>query len=262
MGNRLDLVLFLLVATLASIVWGRTNRIGYSRFITSIVRFLMAYSKMNADVMRMYVVWCIYLLVGLVAAVALLLTYSVKLLPYLNMDPAYFAIIPLTFIAQNSLTGLLIALLLVTRPTLNLFSELTRIPWVSYTMLLPASMRVISPMAAAVVEEVFFRGAVFLVLINRFPETGAYFAILACTALFVVQQVLQTDTLGQGLILLVGSASLSIVGCVAMLYTGSFVPALICHPAYAFLYLKLGRSLPQNHPKTQQSTSTSAYPHF
>jgi hypothetical protein len=147
---------------------------------------------------------------------------------------------------------LLIGSLLVATPNLNLFSELISIRWISYTMLLPAGMRVLSPLLAAVLEEVFFRGGVFLILLNRFPETGPYFAILVCTALFDVQQVLQTDTLGQGLILLIGSTSISIVGCIAMLHTGSFLPALVCHPAYAFFYLQLGSSLPRSSPKSHR----------
>ena len=161
MGDRLDLVLFLSIATAASILWGRTNRIGYSGFITSLARFIMKYSKMNAELVRSYLVWCIYLLVGLLAAMTLLLTYQVDLLPYLTLEPTYVALIPLTFIAQNALTGLVISLLIVAKPNWNLFSELSRIPWVSYTMLMPAIMRVVSPLAAAVSEEVFFRGGVF-----------------------------------------------------------------------------------------------------
>jgi hypothetical protein len=262
MGDRLELLVFLTIVTATSVFWGRINRIGYSRFITSLVRFVMKYSKMNAELIRSYLVWGIYLLVGLLAAVTLLLAYQVGLSPYLNLDPAYLPVIPLTFIAQNSLTGLVIALLIVGRPSLNLFSELTRIPWVSYTLLMPASTRVLSPLGAAVVEEVFFRGSVLLVLLTRFPEAGAPFAIVVCTLLFVVQQVLQTNTLGQGLILLVGSASISVVGCVAMLYTGSFLPALACHPAYAFFYLKLGSSLPTSSTKHQRSAPTAAYPDF
>jgi Type II CAAX prenyl endopeptidase Rce1-like len=246
------LLLFLFLTTLASMVWGRANRIGYSGLITSVVRFIMKYSKMNAEAIRSYVVWCLYLLVGLLAAVTLLLTYQVNLLDYVALDPSYVAVIPLTFIAQNSLTGLLIGSLLVATPNLNLFSELISIRWISYTMLLPAGMRVLSPLLAAVLEEVFFRGGVFLVLLNRFPETGPYFAILVCTALFDLQQVLQTDTLGQSLILLIGSTSISIVGCIAMLYTGSFLPALVCHPAYAFFYLQLGSSLPRSSPKSHK----------
>ena len=258
----MDLVLFLAIATGVSVFWGRINRIGYSRLITSLVRFVMHSSKMNAELIRCYLVWGIYVLVGLAAAVLLLLAYQVNLVSYLNLNPAYLPIIPLTFVAQNSLTGLLIGMLIVGWPSLNLFSELARIPWISYTLIMPPSMRVLSPLGAAIVEEVFFRGSVFLVLLTRFPETGASFAILVCTLLFVVEQVLQTDTLGQALILLVGSASISIVGCIAMLYTGSFLPALICHPAYAFFYLQLGATLPRNSPKGQRSTPTSPYPDF
>jgi len=128
--------------------------------------------------------------------------------------------------------------------------------------MMPRIMGVISPLGAAIFEEVFFRGAVFLVLINNFPQTGAYLPILVCTVLFVVQQVLQTDTLGQGLILLIGSTSISIVGCIATLYTGSFLPTLLCHAAYAFFYLQLGTSMPKSNPKIQRSKPSSAYPDF
>lgn len=262
MDNRSDLIVFLITVTVVSIFWGRINRIGYTKFITSIVHFIMKYSKINAELIRSYLVWSIYMFVGLVAAVALLLTYQVNLLRFLTLDPRYFTLIPLAFIAQNSLTGLMMHLLIVAKPTMDVFSELTSIPWVRYTLIMPSIMCVISPLGAAVFEEVFFRGAVFLVLINNFPQTGAYLPILVCTVLFVVQQVLQTDTLGQGLILLIGSTSISIVGCIATLYTRSFLPTLLCHAAYAFFYLQLGTSMPKSNPKIQRSKPSSAYPDF
>jgi membrane protease YdiL (CAAX protease family) len=258
----LDLILFLIIVTAASIFWGRINRIGYSKFITSIVRFIMKYSKMNAEIIRSYLVWSIYMFVGLAAAVALLLTYRVNLLRYLTLDPRYFALVPLAFLAQNSLTGLMMSVLTAAKPKMDVFSELTSIPWVGYTLIMPGIMRVISPLAAAIFEEVFFRGAVFLVLINNFPHTGAYLPILVCTVLFVVQQVLQTDTLGQGLILLIGSTSVSVVGCIATLYTGSFLPTLLCHTVYAFFYFQLGTSMPKSNPKDLRPKPSSAYPHF
>ena len=138
---------------------------------------------------------------------------------------------------------------------------------------MPGIMRVIAPLGAAIFEEVFFRGAVFLVLIKHFPQTGAYLPILVCTVLFVVQQVLQTDTLGQGLILLIGSTSVSIVGCITILFTGSFLPTLLCHAAYACFYLQLGTSqnwsslgsipaMPTSNPKIERSKPSSAYPDF
>jgi membrane protease YdiL (CAAX protease family) len=210
--------------------------------------------------------------VGLVAAVGLLLAYQVNLLRFLTLNPKYFTMIPLAFIAQNSVTGLLMQALIAARP-MNVIWELTTIPWVRYTLMMPGFMRVISPLGAAIFEEVFFRGAVFLILINKFPQTGGYFAILVCTVLFAVHQVLQTDTLGQGLILLIGSTSVSSVGCVVTLYTGSFLPTLLCHTAYAFFYLKLGTSknwanlrslpaMPIGNPRIQRSRPSSAYPDF
>jgi hypothetical protein len=128
MDNWLDLILFLILATVATIVWGRINRIGYSRFITSIVHFIMKYSKMNAELIRSYLVWCIYMFVGLAAAVGLLLAYHVSLLRFLPLDPRYFMLVPLAFIAQNSLTGLLMQVLILARPMMNVLWELTTIP--------------------------------------------------------------------------------------------------------------------------------------
>jgi|ERR1022692_608579 hypothetical protein len=273
MDNRFDLILFLIIVTVASIFWGRINRIGYSKFITAIVHFIMKYSKTNAELIRSYLVWSIYVLVGLLASVGLLLMYRVNLLRFLTLDPRYFSLIPVAFIAQNSMTGLMMQLLIVARPRMNVFSELTSILWVRYTLIMPGAMRVISPLGAAIFEEVFFRGAVFLILTKKFPQTGAYLPIFVCTVLFVVQQVLQTDTLGQGLILLIGSTSVSSVGCIATLYTGSFLPTLLCHAAYAFFYLQLGTSknwvslgsipaMPITNAKIQRSKPSSAYPDF
>jgi hypothetical protein len=262
MDKRFELILFLILVTVASIVWGRINRIGYSTFITSGVHFIMKYSKMNAELIRSYLVWCIYMCVGLVAAVGLLLTYQVNLLRWFTVEPRYLPLIPLAFIAQNALTGLMMHLLIVAKPTMDVLLELTSIPWVRYTLMMPRIMRVMSPLGAAICEEVFFRGAVFVVLINKFPQTGIIVPILVCTVLFVVQQVLQTDTLGQGLILLIGSASISFVGCIVTLGTRSFLPTLLCHSAYAWFYFQLGTSMPKGSPKIQRSKPSSAYPDF
>jgi hypothetical protein len=256
------LALFLIVVTVVSILWGRTNRIGYTRVITSAARFIMTYSRMNEELIRSYLVWCVYMFVGLIGAVALLAAYQVDLLGFLALDRKYLWVVPLSFIAQNSLTGLMMQLWLVARPRSDVLSDLTSILWVRYTLMMPSVMRMMAPLFAAVIEEVFFRGAVFLILIERFPQTGAYWPIFVCTALFVLQQLLQTDTVGQRVILLVGSTSVSVVGCLATLYTASFLPTLVCHGAYAVWYLQLGTLMPKSQPRKQGSKPSAGYPRF
>jgi membrane protease YdiL (CAAX protease family) len=166
------------------------------------------------------------------------------------------------FVAQNSLTGLLMQLWLTARPRSDIFSDLVGILWVRYTLMMPRLMRMTAPLGAAVVEETFFRGAVFLILIARFPQIGAYWPIFVCTALFVLQQVLQTDTLGQRVIFLVGSTSVSVVGCFATLYTGSVLPTVVCHAAYAVVYLQLGTALPKWQPRPQEARPSAAHRSF
>jgi membrane protease YdiL (CAAX protease family) len=258
--SAVALALFLIVVTIVSILWGRTNRIGYSRVITSAARFIMKYSQMNEELIRSYLVWWVYMFVGLIGAVALLAAYQVDLFRFLALDSEYLWVIPLAFIAQNSLTGLMMQLWLVARPKGDVFSDLTSVLWVRYTLMMPRVMRLMAPLSAAVIEEVFFRGAVFLILIKRFPQIGAYWPIFVCTALFVLQQLLQTDTVGQRVIFLVGSTSVSVVGCLATLYTGSFLPTLVCHGVYAVLYLQLGTLMPKWQPIKQGAKPSATYP--
>jgi membrane protease YdiL (CAAX protease family) len=262
MDNRLDLIQFLIIVTATSIFWGRINRIGYSSVISSMVDLIMKYSKTNAELIRSYLVWSVYMSVGLVTAVALLTAYQVNLSRFLPLDPRYLSLIPLAFIAQSSLTGLMMQIVIIANRAMDVFSELANVPWVSYTLMMPGVMRMISPLCAAIVEEVFFRGAVFLILTNNFPQTGNYWAIFVCTALFVLQQVLQTDTLGQGLIFFVGSTSISFIGCIVTLYTGSVLPTLLCHATYAVFYFQLGTSVPKRYGRSRRSKPTSSYPHF
>jgi len=273
MNNWFDLLSFLLIVTVASILWGRVNRIGYSRFISSVVYFLMKYTQANTELIRGYLVWFIYMSAGLAAAAALLLAYQVDLPRYLALDRKYFVLVPVAFIAENALTGLMMQLLVLARPAMSIYLELTSILWIRYTLIMPSVMRVISPLGAAIAEEVFFRGTVFLVLIKHFPQTGALLSTVICTVLFVVQQVLQTDRRGQAWIMLIGSTSVSVVGCITILCTGSFLPTLLCHAAYACFYLQLGTSknwggvgsiaaMPMGNPNAQRSRLDSAYPDF
>src|ERR1051325_2200827 len=103
MSSAGNLVGFLIIVTAISVFWGRINRIGYSKPITSIVRSVMNYSRMSSEMIRAYLVWSIYLLVGVIAAVALLLAYRVSLVRWLALERRYLGVVPLAFIAQNSL---------------------------------------------------------------------------------------------------------------------------------------------------------------
>lgn len=239
MPHQLDLAILLASAVVASVLWGRIGRTAYSRAITSVLRFAMRYSRTNGEVIHSYLMWILYLAVGLIMSVVLLVAYQVNVLDFFGLESRYLPVIALTFIAQNALTGLAMGVALVVRP-FDVFSELTSIDWIKYTLMMRRTMRAVAPLCTAAVEELFFRGTVFLILIRKFPEIGAYWPIVVCTSLFVLQQILQTDTLGQCTIFVVGSTSISVVGCLAMLYTGSFLPAFVCHVAYAALYLQMG----------------------
>lgn len=66
---------------------------------------------------------------------------------------------------------------------------------------------------------------------------GLILPIAISTGLFILQQVLNTNTVIQGVAISSGALVISIVGCLLIEYTGSFLPALICHLLFVIFYL-------------------------
>lgn len=231
---------FVAAAVGLAIGWGRINRLGYTWGATSVVRTVMKVSTLSEQLIRSYVVLAGYLVVGIVGSALFLVVFQVDIAQFAGMPLEEWWIVPLAFIAENSFTGLVMQLVLLVRPQWNVTSDLNGVLWVRHTRALPRAMRPIAPLCTALTEEMYFRGTLFVILMARFGSVGTYWAVTICTLLFVLQQVLQTDTLGQAFIFVVGSTSVSVIGCLTIVYTGSIIPTLLCHAGYASLYFELG----------------------
>lgn len=140
----------------------------------------------------------------------------------------------LALFGTSSLNILCVSLLYRARPTVDVPGEIARIRWIASILALPAAARWVVPATAAVVEELVFRGAVFLGL----GACGAAFP-LACalsTAIFALGQIVLVSTAVQAYVMGTSSLTLGIVGCLLTAAAGSILPAVVLHASFAGFY--------------------------
>ncbi|MBS2963476.1 CPBP family intramembrane metalloprotease [Actinocrinis puniceicyclus] len=140
----------------------------------------------------------------------------------------------LALFGTSSLNILCISMLYRARPIVDVPGEIARIRWIASILSLPGSARWAVPAAAAVVEELVFRGAVFVGLGAR----GGGFA-LACavsTAIFTIGQIVLVSTPVQAFVMGTSGLTLGLVGCLLVAATGSILPAVVLHASFAGFY--------------------------
>lgn len=103
---------------------------------------------------------------------------------------------------------------------------------------MPKSLKPLYPLSGAFFEELYFRGCVFIIILTEFKFVNPAIGIALVSILFVIQQSLNTQTVYQTISMSVGSMCISVVGCVLILATNSFIPALLCHQFYVIFYLR------------------------
>lgn len=249
-SDAVALIAFLSFALLFSLFWGRVTRLSAtSSRMMALVRLIMRFSKSNSELIRAYVIWFAYLFTGLIGSAVLLAFFRVNILLFLQFKPEFLAYVVLGLIAQTALASLILLIVGAINPRLNWYAIVMSTPWVRVFPLLPRGARVAYPLSGAFVEELFFRGAIFLILVLQFPWVDAWAAILISTLLFVVQQSLNTNSWRQSFMMSVGAAAISVVGCLLFLLTDSFLPPLVCHELYVIFYFGHGKSSANAMPK-------------
>jgi membrane protease YdiL (CAAX protease family) len=237
------LIAFLSSALLFSLFWGRVTRLSAtSSHMTALVRLLMRFSMSNAELIRAYLIWLAYLFTGLIASALYLAIFRVNILLFFRFELGFFAYVVLGLIAQTALASLILLIVGSVKPRLNWYAIVMSTPWVRVFPLLPRYVRVAYPLSGAFIEELFFRGTIFLILVQQFPWVDVWAAILISTLLFVVQQSLNTSSWLQGFMMSIGAVTISVVGCLLFLLTDSFLPPLLCHEMYVIFYFGQGKS--------------------
>ena len=156
----------------------------------------------------------------------------------------------LAILGCSSLNTLCMSVLYKLRPTIDVPGEISQIQWISSILSLPRNFRWLIPAIAALVEELVFRGAIFIGLMH----TGASF-IVACsasTSLFVIGQIALVSTKTQAIVMGISSVNLGIVGCLLVAGAGSIVPAVILHMSFAGFYTNMSVRSSKIRPQTQR----------
>ncbi|MFF4371589.1 type II CAAX prenyl endopeptidase Rce1 family protein [Streptomyces sp. NPDC001594] len=146
----------------------------------------------------------------------------------------------LAVLGTSSTTILCVSLLYRVHPRADVPGEIARIQWISAILALPRHSRWTVPAAAALFEEVLFRGAVLLGL--GALGAGPAFALGFSTILFAAGQVALVSTRIQAYVLGTSSLVLGTVGGLLTIATGGVLPALVLHMSFAGFYTNLSAS--------------------
>jgi len=229
---------FLFFVLVFTVYWGKAMTLcKNSKFINSFTRFLMKYSKSQFEPIKFYTMMVFYVVISLMGTIILHVAFGFNIFQFFSLETKYIVYIFIGFVAQLSLSSMILLIISAFKTNINWFKVIQEITWVSLMSNMPKALRPIYPLLGATFEEIFFRGTVFMIHIIYFPEMGIILPIILATGLFVLQQVLNTDTAIQGVVISIGAIVISVIGCLLILYTESFLPTLICHLLFVIFYL-------------------------
>jgi hypothetical protein len=231
-------IVFLLFVTSFSILWGKAMPIcAKIKVINTFVRYLMRFSRSNFDPIKFYTMVLLYFAVSIIGTIILCISFQFNILPYFSIKSRYIAYIFIGFVAQMSLSSLILIVIASVNTKIDWYGTIRQIPWVKLMSNLPKFIRPLYPIGGAFCEELYFRGTIFIIHITFFPDLGYILPICIVTGLFIIQQTLNTTSVIQAVVISIGATVISILGCLSILYTESFLPALICHLLFVVFYL-------------------------
>ncbi|MBO7936707.1 CPBP family intramembrane glutamic endopeptidase [Streptomyces antibioticus] len=180
----------------------------------------------------------LYLVLGAGAAAVLWSSAGLSLERLVGHPPgvALLALL-LAVCGTSSLNILCVSLLYRVNPRVDVPGEIARVQWISSILVLPRHCRWAVPAAAALVEELVFRGTVLLGL--GAVGSGFLFAAVFNSVLFAVGQVVLVSNWVQAYVLGTASLALGAVGSLLTAGTGSVLPALVLHMSFAGFYTNL-----------------------
>lgn len=106
---------------------------------------------------------------------------------------------------------------------------------------LPPKAVVVGAALGAMVEELFFRGVLVLILTQKLL-VAPWLAVMIAGALFVLEQLVQLRTAFQAMVIGSSCVAISLVGGLLVVATGSVVPAVLCHVSFVVFFIFSGQS--------------------
>ena len=192
---------------------------------------------MKLEKIRFFIIWFGYLFVSIIGTVIYSIVYKTNIVKYLSLTNFKEILLFSTigFIVQISIFTMLLTIISAIKSDINWYKVTGSI---KLSNNLPKAIRLLYPLSRAFFEEIYFRGCIFLIILNEFNFINLAIAITIVSILFVVQQVLNTQNRYQAISRSVSGISISAVCCVLIVATNSFIPALLCHEFYVIFYLR------------------------
>ncbi|WP_371493733.1 CPBP family intramembrane metalloprotease [Kitasatospora sp. NBC_00374] len=180
----------------------------------------------------------VYLVLGALALAVLLTATPLTLHQLFGVPaPGMLLALLLAVFGTSSANILCVSLLYRADPRVDVPGEIARIRWIASILALPRHYRWVVPAAAALFEEVLFRGAVLMGLAAL--GSGPLLALAVSTCLFAAGQVALVSTRVQAYVLGTSSLTLGVVGGLLTVATGGVLPALVLHMSFAGFYTNL-----------------------
>lgn len=134
-----------------------------------------------------------------------------------------------------SLVSMFVIIAMKIVPKIDIVGEMASVAWIKGVFQVPRKIAWLLPFLSASFEEVFFRGVLLKSLIAS--GMNIILAISVVTLAFVLNQVLLTDTITQGVVLGFSSIFISLVGSILFVASGSIIPSMIVHASFAGFYV-------------------------
>lgn len=235
------LVFALLYVVISVLLYGKIlDIIVYSPVLEFVGRFFMRFIRMQKFIIQACFCWFAYLFTGFALSAAGLLIFrpSVSVGDFFSFHFSSMPIVVIAFFGQMTLAAMILLLIKGFCQRLEWNEIIGNVGWIKISKRFPRAARIVYPMSSAFFEEILFRGVMFSILLEIFKNQGIWIPIIIVTIAFCAEQILNTQTFIQGTGLAIGSAAISVIGCMLVITTGSYFSAILTHMMFALFYVE------------------------
>ena len=188
--NLIGLVVLLIVSIWYSFFWGQIVSICLnSSYIMNIARFVMKYTKRNLDSIRLYLAYFFYIVISLFGLVFFSIIFKINVMDYFILKKDIFVYVLLGFFAELSLSSLVIMIIV---------SISRKIDWIR---IIKNTKRDVLPLTSALFETLFFRGIIFIFLLDSYPNIRIVWSVVLVSVLYIVHQIAHCPSVIQSIII-------------------------------------------------------------
>ena len=232
-----ELLLTIAVMAAGTVIMGRICYwVDGTAFINNAARAMMDHIPWDYGEIKSSLIGIWYYLAPMIFIAAFCLVFRFNIFKYIMISPEYLAYIPLTILAEFSVTTMLSGVLTLFSEKVDWKNDIGDITWIQSIHQHNKLVAPLVPLLGAFVEEWFYRGIVFLILYLYFPQAGFIGAALVSGILFSIDQILFTDKKSQAFSMVIASLGITLVACTSIVITNSFLPCLIAHECFLIMY--------------------------